>query len=269
MVTTHYHVDHIGGVLDLMKAFPIGTFVDHGPNRELESAQVRNNSPNSPKLLYDAYTAAIAGKPRRMMEVGDTLRVNDLVLTAVASDRQVIAPLPGAGGPGVGCDRARPHEENDEIENQHSLGLLATYGQARILALSDQVWNVENDLVCPIDRIGKVDLMFVNNHGSNTSTSPVIIDTLKPSAMIMLNGVTKGGSEEALTTLRTFPTMDVWQMHFAVRFPALNYPADQIANIEPMPNENWPLHINVLKSGDITVANARNGYSKTYPKASR
>jgi competence protein ComEC len=269
LITTHYHVDHIGGVLDLMKKFPIGTFVDHGPNRELESGQVKSNGPNSPKLLYEAYEKAIAGKPHRVMQTGDALRVGDLVLTAVVSDRKAIAPLPGAGGPGVGCDRARPHEENDEIENQHSLGVLATYGAARILKLSDQVWNVENDLVCPIDRIGKVDVMFVNNHGTNTSTSPTIIETVRPTVMLMSNGVTKGGSAEALTTLRGFSGMDVWQLHFATRSPELNYPPQQIANIQALPNENWPLHINVLKSGTVTVANARNGFSKTYPKAPR
>jgi competence protein ComEC len=267
MLTTHYHVDHIGGVIDLASQFPIGTYIDHGPNREIESAQSKSNGPNSTVLLYDAYRKAIAGKPHREMKAGDTLKIGDLVLTAVVSDRVVSKPLPGAGGPGVGCDRARPHEENDEIENQHSLGVLATYGRARVLSLADQVWNVENELVCPIDRIGKVDVMFVSNHGTNTSTSPTVIDTLKPTVMLMSNGVTKGGSADVLKTLHTYPSMDVWQLHFAVRTPELNYPQEQIANVAPTPNENWPLHINVLKSGTVTVANARNGFSKTYPKA--
>jgi competence protein ComEC len=269
MVTTHYHVDHIGGVLDLASKFPVGTFVDHGANRELLSNQAKSMGPNSPISLYDAYRKAIAGKPHREMKAGDTLRVGDLTLTAVTSDNKHIDPLPGAGKPGVGCSDARPAAFNDEIENQHSLGLLATYGKARVLALSDQIWDTETALVCPIDRIGPVDLTFVNNHGTDTSNSPALFATLKPAVAVMANGVTKGAGPETLKTLRSFPNMDVWQVHYATRSPELNAPANQIANIAALPNENNPLHINVLKSGAITMINPRNGYSKTYPQAAR
>jgi beta-lactamase superfamily II metal-dependent hydrolase len=269
MVTTHYHVDHIGGVLDLASNFPIGTYVDHGMNRELLSDQAKSMGPNSPIALYDTYIKAIAGKPHRVMKPGDTLKLGDLTLTALTSDNQHIKVLPGAGKPGVGCTDARPAVFNDEIENQHALGLLATYGKARVLALSDQIWDTENALVCPIDRIGPVDLAFVDNHGTDTSSNPALFATLKPAVAVMANGSTKGGGTETLKILHTFPNMDVWQVHYSTRNGELNYPANQIANIGAGPNDNAPLHINVLKSGAITVINARTGYSKTYPKAVR
>src|ERR1700760_1496876 len=34
VIITHYHMDHVGGVVDLAKRIPIGTFIDHGPNVE-------------------------------------------------------------------------------------------------------------------------------------------------------------------------------------------------------------------------------------------
>ena len=34
LLTTHYHVDHIGGMQELAKRIPIGTFIDHGPTVE-------------------------------------------------------------------------------------------------------------------------------------------------------------------------------------------------------------------------------------------
>src|SRR5215204_5099027 len=34
LISTHYHVDHIGNVLELAKRIPIKTFVDHGPTVE-------------------------------------------------------------------------------------------------------------------------------------------------------------------------------------------------------------------------------------------
>jgi beta-lactamase superfamily II metal-dependent hydrolase len=265
LITTHYHVDHIGGVLDLASKFPVGTYVDHGANRELLSAQAKSMGPNSPIALYDAYIKAITGKPHREMKAGDKLQVDGLLLTAVTSDEK-FAKAPGAGQPGVDCDQVRPHAENDEIENQNALGVVATYGKARMALLSDQVWRIENALVCPVNLVGKVDLAFVNNHGTDTSTSPVYLRNIKPTVMVMANGTQKGAGPETLKNLHD-AGMDVWQIHFAVRSPDLNYPADQIANIDPTPLANNPLHINVAKSGAITVINPRNGFNKTYPKA--
>src|SRR5438309_7480921 len=34
LISTHYHIDHIGGVQELAKRIPIKTFVDHGPTVE-------------------------------------------------------------------------------------------------------------------------------------------------------------------------------------------------------------------------------------------
>ncbi len=34
VLITHYHVDHVGGVAELVSQFPVGTLLDHGPNRE-------------------------------------------------------------------------------------------------------------------------------------------------------------------------------------------------------------------------------------------
>src|SRR6476620_9652916 len=34
LLTTHYHVDHVGGLQELAKRIPIGTFIDHGPTVE-------------------------------------------------------------------------------------------------------------------------------------------------------------------------------------------------------------------------------------------
>ena len=34
LIITHYHMDHVGGVVDLAKRIPVDTFIDHGPNAE-------------------------------------------------------------------------------------------------------------------------------------------------------------------------------------------------------------------------------------------
>ncbi len=37
LISTHYHVDHIGGLQELAKRIPIANFIDHGPNVEERS----------------------------------------------------------------------------------------------------------------------------------------------------------------------------------------------------------------------------------------
>jgi hypothetical protein len=81
------------------------------------------------------------------------------------------------------------------------------------------------------------------------------------------NGATKGGDPAPFDTLKATPTLkDVWQLHFATRNPDKNPPADQIANLADGPDASNALTMSVAKTGAVTVSNARNGFSKTYPK---
>ena len=43
LMSTHYHVDHIGGLQELSKKIPIANYIDHGPNTEPKE-QVQNFS---------------------------------------------------------------------------------------------------------------------------------------------------------------------------------------------------------------------------------
>src|SRR5947209_7191865 len=52
LLITHYHVDHVGGVPQLVTKLPVHTFIDHGPNRD---------DPNSTRVGYDDYAKAMGG----------------------------------------------------------------------------------------------------------------------------------------------------------------------------------------------------------------
>src|SRR5262245_28249442 len=43
LISTHYHVDHIGNLVELAKRIPVGTFVDQGPT--LEGPTVTEGAP--------------------------------------------------------------------------------------------------------------------------------------------------------------------------------------------------------------------------------
>src|SRR3954465_13830628 len=66
VLVTHYHVDHVGGVAELLGQFPVGTMLHHGPNRETPPP----NAPAAfaafaPANVYPRYLEAIRGHEHR------------------------------------------------------------------------------------------------------------------------------------------------------------------------------------------------------------
>ncbi|WP_293976543.1 MBL fold metallo-hydrolase [Sphingomonas sp.] len=273
VLISHYHLDHIGGLRELVGAFPVGAFIDHGPNREMlpEAAPERART-YAPETKYRDYLAAIGNRPRRVMKPGDTLKMDDMLITAVNSDGQIPArPIFGKGAPGAGCARPNPPGVPDigGEENPRSLGIVASWGKARILSLGDTTWEMENKLVCPRNLIGPVDMMMANNHGSANSGNPNLLNTVKPTVFVFNNGPTKGADEATLANVAAAPFVKgMWQLHFATRSPASNAPADQIANLDG-PDSIYPLQIVASKDGTIAVTNPRTGATITYRQSPR
>ena len=269
VLITHYHVDHVGGAIELAGLIPIGTFLDHGPNREApppadaRPAQIAS----APATLYPAYLAMAQKHGHRVMTPGQALRIDGLTVTAVDGDRAVLAtPLPGAGAPGVGCAAITGKTEDGGEENPRSLGVVMTYGKARISALGDTTWDMENRLVCPRNLIGRVDLMIADHHGSALSGSPAFLDSLAPTVAIVPNGATKGGDAPVLEHLQSIVgPQAMWQLHMATKAADKNAPAPQIANLDGEADAMRPLAITVATDATIGVTNPRTGETRTYP----
>ena len=79
LVVSHYHVDHVGGVADLLKAIPVGQVIDHGPNREEPPKDANPAFARfSPATLYPAYLKAIEGMEHRVVHAGERLAIDGL-----------------------------------------------------------------------------------------------------------------------------------------------------------------------------------------------
>ena len=212
----------------------------------------------APATLYANYIAAIGTRVHRIMKPGEQLRIDDLLVTAVDGDGEVIGHPLGAGEPGAGCAAATRKDDPANDENPRSLGTVLTWGKARLLALGDTTWTMENRLACPRDLIGPIDLMIADNHGTANANSPQLIDTVKPRIVIFNNGVTKGQDAESFRTVMASPRIEsVWQLHVATRSPEQNTGPERIANLTNDPDAMYPLAIAVAKSGAITVTNPR------------
>jgi competence protein ComEC len=259
LVTTHYHGDHIGAMEALAKLIPIAHFVDHGESVELERPK--------PAEAYKAYVALANGK-RMIVKAGDRIPLAGVSVVVVAAAGKVIGkPLKGGGSNAALCKDAQQKPADVDPENNQSVGLVLTYKKFKFLDLGDLPWPFEIPLVCPVNRIGPIDLYQTTHHGLDRSGSPQVVWAIKPRVAIMNNGPRKGGPPTTFEILRNSPGLeDIWQGHLALGTPKeINTKEDMIANLEPSETckGNW-LKVSVAADGKYTVTNSRNGFSKTY-----
>ena len=208
LITTHYHVDHIGGMQELAKRIPIGTFVDHGPTVE-EREQVQG---------FQAAYAELYGKAKHLVvKPGDRIPVTGLEWRVVSSAGQVLkTPLPGGGKANPACAGFTPKEITNDPENGQSLGSVVILGQFRAMDLGDLLWNKEHELVCPTNPIGTIDLYLVTHHGTDSSGPAALVHGLQPRVAVMQNGTRKGAGTQVMPIMRSSPGLeDIWQLHWS------------------------------------------------------
>ena len=119
-------------------------------------------------------------------------------------------------------------------DNGSSAGFAMTFGKFRTVDLGDLTWNGELDIICPVNRIGKVDLYLVSHHGIDRSNSPALVHGLQPRVAIMNNGTRKGGAPDTFKVLEASPGLeDLWQLHWSYNVGVEhNAPGVFIANID-------------------------------------
>ena len=259
LVITHFHMDHVGGVPQLVARIPVRTFIDHGTPVE--------SGPEADQLVSAYRTASSHGK-RLLAKPGEVIPIRGIkveVLTA-AGDR-ISKPLPGAGAPNPLCAGGR-RKDNDPSENAQSIGMLITYGKFRMIDLGDLTWNKELGLACPDNLIGTVDVYLSTHHGTSLSGAPQLVQALHPLVAIMDNGARKGGEPEAWQTVHSSPGLeDIWQLHYALEAGKdHNAPEGFIANQEEHCQGNW-IKLAAEPDGGFTVTNSRNGKTKNYKPA--
>ncbi len=257
VLITHYHSDHVGGVPQLIQKIPVGTFIDHGPNRE--------NSKQT-ATLYSEYQAATSNANHITAKPGEQIPIKGMDVVLVSADGNVISQsLPGAGQPNPFCSGVQP-KAVDTSENARSVGSVITFGSLRIVDLGDLTWNKELDLMCPDNKLGHADIFVVSHHGLDQSNSPALVHGLAPRVAVMDNGKSKGASPSAWDVVKSSPGLqDLWQLHFADAGGAEHNVQDPfIANVSEQ-DTGYYLKITADRDGSFKVYNARNKFSKDYP----
>src|SRR6266446_6600291 len=287
LIITHWHGDHFGGLAELASHVPIKEFIDHGPN--VQPAEAVDN------FLKDVYPKLYSKAKHTVVKPGDKIPIAGLDVRVVASASEVLkTPLPGAGKPNPYCATFKP-QEIDKTENAQSVASHITFGKFRMVHLGDLTVMREFDLMCPVNRLGTVDLFVVSHHGQPISNSEVLVHAIQPRVAILNNGTRKGGQPEAMKVLFSSPGLeDLWQLHFSLlsgqeyTVPGMfiaNTVDDQPAAMPiaataapqpgpgaaPAPVHNGAAHwikVSAQQDGSFSVTNGRNGFSKTYKAGS-
>lgn len=260
VLLTHYHEDHAGGVPQLVARLPVGTFLDHGPNREVDHGIIDRDFAEYQKVLA-------AGTSKRIVEhPGDTLPITGMSARVISSDGQTLSrPLPGAGEPNPFC-RETGTPAVDQTENSRSLGVEISFAGLKILDLGDLTKDKEVQLMCPNNRLGRVDILIVSHHGWEQSSSPALVEAIHPRVAIMDNGEKKGGSTPVFKTLAATQGLEtLWQLHSSAEAGPLNAPAAYIANLLGTDPGNY-LELLVAPNGSFQITNSRTGATKAYAK---
>jgi beta-lactamase superfamily II metal-dependent hydrolase len=283
LITTHWHNDHFGGMPDVAAHIPIHNFIDHGPTTETRNA-------GSNEFVKNTYPPLYAEAKHMVAKPGDTIPMRGVNWQIVTAAGQVIqTPLRGAGAPNPECASFTPKAINPEDENPNSVGSVITYGKFRMAHLGDLTWNKEFALMCPVNRIGVMDLWIVSHHGLALSNSPQLAHAIRPRVAIVNDGPSKGAAPSTMQTLFTSPGLeDVWELHYSILSgQEYTVPGLFIANtfdeplaampIEPAPqpkrgDTGIPVHtgkayyikVSAQADGTFTVTNERNMFSKTY-----
>lgn len=259
VLITHFHADHVGGVPQLVARIPVGTFLDHGPNRE--------PTDKSASAGFAAYQAVLAtGESKHLtMKVGDKLPITGMDATVISSDGDLLAdPLPGAGQPNPFC-QASEVRPADVTENARSLGILIRFGGLKILDLGDLTWDKEMKLMCPANKLGHIDIDIVSHHGWYQSSSPALVHGIAPRVAIMDDGAKKGGSTATLKTYATSPGLEaLWQIHYSEEGGPDNTANKYIANPQG-PDAGLGLELTVSRNGAFEITNPRTKTTTKYP----
>ena len=260
VLLTHYHDDHVGGVSQLVARIPVGTFIDHGPNRELDHGVTEHG--------YAAYQKVLGeGKSKRILaHPGDVLPVQGMNVRVISADGMLLGDaLPGAGEANPFCKTSEVRPA-DQTENSRSLGVELTFGKLKILDLGDLTWDKEMQLMCPTNKLGHVDVYIVSHHGWYQSSSPALVNAIHARVAVMDNGAKKGGSIPALDTVLKAPGLEtLWQLHFSEEGGTKHNTNERyIANIEGADRGHF-LEMVAAKDGSFEVMNSRNKFVQKYP----
>lgn len=267
LVISHFHNDHFGALMDIVKRVPVGTLYE----RDLAGAPEKELA----HPLIAGYKVATVGKRVRLkpgfkLPLQQAKGAAKLTFQFLGMDQKFV-PAAGAKANAELC-KEKVEKPADASDNKNSTVMLVTFGPFRYAATGDLTWNTEAELVCPRNRMGPaLDVFQIGHHGLDQSNNPVLVKSVSPTVVVVNNGPKKGGEAGSLATLKATPSIQtIYQVHRNVRVgPEVNTSPELTANPEEKCEGN---HIKLTVEPDgkqYALAVPATKHEKTYQTLAR
>jgi competence protein ComEC len=209
LVTTHFHSDHFGAILEVSRRIPVKCFLDKGARAPAGDGDNQE--------LYALYEQATKGNTKTVRAGDDIPLKNDptgklppIRLHCVVAEKKVEGFDSDIDAPIEGVEMKPP----DNTDNARSIALLLTYGRFKFFAGGDITWNVEHHLAPLMKRLGPVDLYQLTHHGLDLSNNPRLLKALDPTIAAAMNGPRKGIQPRTFKDLTALPGLKaLYQIH--------------------------------------------------------
>lgn len=172
MVATHPDADHIGGLDDVLDAFAVGEIYLSGDADKATST-------------FNTFLRAVENE-----EGAEVLEVRAGVQTEWGDTGVTVVSPPPEGDGGLFSE-----------SNDNSVALLLTHGMARILLLGDAESRAE-EYISLSPHSGPLTVLKVGHHGSNTSTTPLLLNRFRPEVAVISVGENSYGHPTPQTIRR-------------------------------------------------------------------
>ena len=228
---THQHSDHIGGAPEVIETFKVGTYVDNGLNaRKSEVRRARE---------------AAEGRGTRVRVVDP----ENAAAPASGTTEVKITPILPAAWPSS-C----AHDPND-----CSIALRIDFCSSSILFTGD----AEHDEEARLDPLGRVTLLQVAHHGSETSTTPGFLAKLHPSYAVISAGKPGEGMNADYCHPRAIIVKRLTALTGGAGSKTLKaFDGDRCANAQPSDWINVPTSDRLWatqRDGDVVLSTAGDG----------
>ncbi|MGE7667411.1 S-layer homology domain-containing protein [Ureibacillus composti] len=173
VIATHPDADHVGGLSDVLKTFPVDTFINSGKEHTTDTYYELLNLVKEKKITY------VEPNLSQVFEYDPLLDSYFQIL----------------------------YVNSEAVDNNDaSIVVKAGLGETDFLFMSDASTEIENTLVYTYDTVD-VDILKAGHHGSDTSSSLSFLNAVSPEATILSYGIDNSYGHPNATVVSNLKTV--------------------------------------------------------------